>query len=583
MRSLFWKVFFANLLTALVALAAASILLTTGFERFYMQQAREMLLHRARDWAYLLEPLLADPAREAELERRRTWLERSSGMFVCVRQMTGSDLRVYGRGPNGEPGDTTGPGAEQVEAGTTAVLSGRIVPCGEDMLAAEWPFYDRNGTLWSLYLRVSFGQVVERTIMRLRELLAVAVFVAVGLSLLVAFGLSGRISGPLRRMRGLVAKMADGDFSQRLELEERDEVGELARSFDSLAESLQNTLGELRQEQARLQNILSSVAEGIIAVDAEGRIGLLNPQAAALLNVDPEHALGLQMDGGSVPEEIGKLFASCRETGRLCSAEFELAHPHRHLVLQVAPAERWGAVGVVRDVTSQRRLEEMRRQFISDASHEIRTPLTSIGGFAAAIADGTAATAEERTRSATLIVREVERLTRLVSDLLDLSRIESGAVTLEREEVDLAELIGGAVEAFEAQTRDGKIDVEVDLPSDLPAVRADSDRIYQVLVNLVSNALRFNQPDGKITVAARQVDGRVRVDVRDTGPGIPAAQLPYIWERFHRADPSRSRQDGGTGLGLAIVRSIVEAHGGEVSAQSEIGRGSTFSFTLPAG
>jgi signal transduction histidine kinase len=238
-------------------------------------------------------------------------------------------------------------------------------------------------------------------------------------------------------------------------------------------------------------------------------------------------------------------------------------------------------VAVLRDVTEARQVDEMRRRFISDASHEIRTPLTAIGGFAAAIADGTAETEEERTRSAARIVREVGRLSRLVDDLLDLSRIESGAVKLDLESVDLPELIRGAVEGLEGETRERGISVELELPDRLPKVRVDPDRIYQVLVNLVSNALRFNREGGRIEISAYPIDGFVRVDVQDTGTGIAADQIPHIWERFHRADQSRDRQAGGTGLGLAIVRSIVEAHGGRVSAQSVLGRGSIFSFTVP--
>jgi two-component system sensor histidine kinase ResE len=427
---------------------------------------------------------------------------------------------------------------------------------------------------------------VQRTIRRLRAQVIYAGLVSVALALVVALGLSQRISGPLHRMRRLAGEMAAGDFSQRLEMKSSDEVGELGRSFDSLADSLQETLDQLQQEQARLRGILASVAEGIIAVDTEGAVTMINPQAAMLLGADQERALGRSVGELGLPEEVSQRFSECLCGSRLCSVEFQLPNPHRHLVLQVAPLRaresgRGAAVAVVRDVTAARRLDEMRRQFITDASHEIKTPLTAVGGFAAAIAEGVAADAQEQKRCASLIVREVERLNRLVNDLLDLSRIESGAVELTFEEVDLLELISSAVEAFQAQAREKDIEVEMDIPSDLPWVRADGDRIYQVLVNLISNALRFSQPGCRIAIAAECTDGQVRVEVRDTGPGIPADQLPYIWERFHRADTARSRQDGGTGLGLAIVRSIVEAHGGSVSAQSVLGEGATFIFTLP--
>lgn len=587
MRSLFWKVFLANLFAVLVALGTVSILLTTAFEDLYMERASPRLLALAQGMAEGLQPLLSEPGREEELERARLLMEVSSGTRICLMKHQGDETRVYGKGPEGEGESAgTGPGAEQVEPGETAVLSRRVAPCGEDTLLAQWPFRDSQGRLWSVYVRASLAGVVEETVWELRRLLLLAVIAAVAVSLAVVLAVSRRISGPLRRMRDVVSEMAEGDFSQRVAVQEPDEVGALAQSFNSLAQNLQRTMGELEQEQARLRGILASVAEGIIAVDAVGRVTLLNRQAAALLGLEQDAAAGAQLRELGTHEEVKDHFWECLESRQICTVEIESGQPRRHLIVQIAPVreaegEGWGAVAVVRDITAEKRLEQMRRQFISDASHEMRTPLTSIGGFASAIADGTAGSQEERVRSATLIVREVHRLSRLVEDLLNLSRIESGAVSLDLEEIDLQELIGGAVESMETQGAEKQVEFEVEVPEGLPQVRADSDRVYQVLVNLLSNALRFNRPRGRIGVRALEVNGEVRVEVSDTGAGIPPDQLPHIWERFHRADPSRARQDGGTGLGLAIVRSIVEAHGGRVSAESELGKGSTFSFTLP--
>lgn len=589
MRSLFWKVFLASLLTLLVALGTVSVLLTTAFENLYMERARPQLLSLAEHMAEGLRPFLTQPAKERELERARRLMEASSGANICLIRHQGDGTALFGGGPEGEaegPGIGSGPGARQVEPGEAAVVSASVALCGEDMLIAHWPFRDAEGRLWSLYVRATLAGAVEDTVWELRKLLLLAVVAAVVVSLGVALALSRRISGPLRRMRDVVAEMTEGDFSQRVAVQEHDEVGALASSFNSLAENLQRTLGELEQEQARLRGILGSVAEGIIAVGSDSRVTLLNRQAASLLGLDQDSAVGADLSELNLGEEVETHFRQCLDTRELCTIEFDLERPRRHVVVQTAPVraaegEGWGAVAVVRDVTAERRLEQMRRQFISDASHEIRTPLTSIGGFASAIADGTASTEEERVRSAALIVREVERLTRLVEDLLNLSRIESGAVSLSLGEVDLRELIDGAVETMQTQGDGKQVEFQVQVPDGLPPVRADSDRIYQVLVNLLSNALRFNRAGGRIEVSAEETDGAVRVDVSDTGAGIPPDQLPHIWERFHRADPSRARQDGGTGLGLAIVRSIVEAHGGTVSAQSELGKGSTFSFTLP--
>ncbi|MFB3881847.1 MAG: ATP-binding protein [Armatimonadota bacterium] len=588
MRSLFWKVFLATLLTSLVALATVSLLLTTTFRRLYTNRANDQLLQLAATMAREVTPYLTGTTRqqEQELQRRLRFLEDSTHTLVCLLQRSNPAERVYGRGSPADPRELTGPGAKRVAPGNTAIVSAAVAPCGEDMMVAQLNFLDSHRNEWSLYVRARLSGIVEETLWQLRRLLLLAVVAAVGVSLLAALALSRRIAEPLQGMRGLMAEMAAGDFTKRLDIKEPTEVVGLAQSFNSLADSLQQTLGELRREQARLRGILASVAEGIIAVDAQGKVTLVNPQAASLLKVDQTAVSGATAQSLPLPADVISLFPRCLDTNRLCGAEFRLENPRRILSMEVAPVrtdagEGWGAVAVVRDITAERQLEQMRRQFISDASHEIKTPLTSIGGFAAAIADGTAATAEERTRSAALIVKEVDRLTRLVNELLDLSRIESGAVALDLAEVELPDLIGDAIEAFGGQAQEKDITLAVDLPADLPAVMADADRVYQVLVNLLSNALRFNRPAGEVQITARPVDGYVRVGVKDSGPGIPADQLPRIWERFHRADPSRARQNGGTGLGLAIVRSIVEAHGGTVSAESEVGVGSTFSFTLP--
>jgi two-component system sensor histidine kinase ResE len=469
-------------------------------------------------------------------------------------------------------------------AGTNQPPGTQIIsdtPCGEDYLR---DISLLPGGIGLLCVRVPLSEVVSDPVHQVHRQLAFAGAIAVLLALLAALVLSRRVAKPLRLTTALAQQMAAGDFSQRLGIRGSDEVGALARSFDSLADSLEDTLTDLHQEQGRLSSILNSVAEGIMAVDAAGRVVMINPQAAALLGLT--QGVGATVRDLDLPEKAGAGFSACLERNETCALELELSRPERSLVMQITPVQatetgQWGAVAVVREVTEARRLEQMRRRFLSDASHEIRTPLTSIGGFASAIMDGTAATEEERVRCASVIAREVDRLSRLVKDLLDLSRIESGAEQLVREEVDLAELLHAAVESFEAVTHESGMSLELRAPEDLPPVLADADRIYQVVINLISNALRFNRPKGAVHVSAEHREGVVRVWVQDEGRGIPAAELPYIWERFYRADAARARNDGGTGLGLAIVRSIIERHGGTVSVESEWGEGSVFGFALP--
>lgn len=579
MRSFFWRVFFAQLLSLAVAIGVIIALLSFAFRDLYLEVTRRQLESHALAIAARLSPIVARNPSETELRNLLGAMEEVTGTQICLVLPTpeqGTRTIFSGRIPKGG----TGPVAKEA-TGRAGISLGQSNPCGEDVMMVKAPLADRQG---EVILHGPVAQFVSGTVGQVRRMIIYEGTAAVILALLVAFIVARRVTQPLRLTTALAQRMAEGDFSQRVGLRGRDEVAALAASFDSLADSLQKTMTDLQREQARLAGILASVAEGIIAVDSEGRIVLINPQAASLLNLREE--AGEKVEELGLPGEFVAGFTECLRQGELRTLEFNYGRPARHLVVHVAPVRleemaRWGAVAVVRDMTEARRLEEMRRRFLSDASHEIRTPLTSISGFAAAILDGTAASEEERLRCVSVIARETERLGRLVTDLLDLSRIESGAVELEIEELDLAELIRNAAEGFQTQVQERGITLELDLPSDLPLVRADGDRIYQVMVNLISNALRFNRDEGSIIISAERTDGSVFVSVKDTGRGIDPAELPYIWERFHRADAARSRHDGGTGLGLAIVRSLVERHGGTVSAQSVVGEGSTFGFTLP--
>ena len=428
MRSLFAKVFLTHVITLLVALLTVGVLLSTALRSLYVELAKRHLLVVAQDMATELAPVLNDPERAAEVD----------GVVRVMAASSRTRIRLV------RSQEEEGPGAQQVSPGEVDIARGLVLPCGEDMLVAQVSVPGRQG--W-LCVRASLATTVEATVSHLRRLILLAGGVAVLVSLLVALGLSERIAGPLRSMRKLAGRMADGDFSHRLNIRRADEIGALGHSFDSLADSLQASLARLQTEQSRLRGILASVAEGIVAVNSAGKATLINPQAVTLLGIDQSETVEMSISDLGLPEGVARKFAGCLEESELCTAEFALENPHRDLVLQVAPVrpggeQRWGAVAVLRDVTETRHLDRMRRRFVSDASHEIRTPLTAIGGFAAAIADGTAATAQEQARSAALIVREVDRLDRLVRDLLDLSRIESGIERSSRVGIDVKELVG---------------------------------------------------------------------------------------------------------------------------------------------
>jgi two-component system phosphate regulon sensor histidine kinase PhoR len=252
-----------------------------------------------------------------------------------------------------------------------------------------------------------------------------------------------------------------------------------------------------------------------------------------------------------------------------------------HAVPLALGGDETGVVMVLHDVTELRRLELVRTEFVANVSHELRTPLTAIHGYLETLLHGALEEPEHARRFLEIVFRHTERLGRLIDDLTDLSNIELGKITLRLEPTAVAAVIDTVVPIMQPRADAAGVALVVKLPSDLPDVRADHDRLVQVLLNLVDNGVKYTARGGEVRVTARETGGMVVVAVADTGVGIPAPDLPRITERFYRVDRARSRELGGTGLGLAIVKHLVQAHGGHLSIQSEVGRGTTVRFTLP--
>jgi PAS domain S-box-containing protein len=585
-RSLFGKLILSYLAVILVALGLLGLLLSNLFYNYYRGMKTRELVERGEQIAAVLAPYLEKEELRQQLPRQLELAKTAANAEICL---LGPGDEVISRSgvPAGilEERGEAGPLAEVVRRLGPRIAKGEAIPCGEDMLVSEAEVRGSSGEpLGTLYLRARMA-AVSATIERVRTLIVRMAVLSILVSAVLALWLSGRIAEPLAEMRTLAEKMAKGDYASRLKVRSRDEVGQLTHSLNSLAASLEKALGQLHSEQAKLRSILTSMEEGVIAVGADGEVLLANPQAPLLLGLRQEDLLGRQLALAGLPAALVEQIERCLSTKMAGSAELEVEAPGRALAAQVVPlqsgpGEAWGAVAVVRDISESRRLEDMRRRFVSDVSHELRTPLTSIAGYASALADGTAGDEGERARCAAVILQEAARLERLIGDLLDLSRMDSRA-ELRLEPTEVRPLLENAVASLQPQARERNLVVTLDLPSDLPRVLADPDRLYQVIINLLSNALRFNRQGGAVAISARQEPGWLRLFFRDTGPGLAAEELPLVWERFHRAEPSRSRVEGGTGLGLAIVKSIVQAHGGTVGAESKPGEGSTFSVTFP--
>jgi len=414
---------------------------------------------------------------------------------------------------------------------------------------------------------------------------AVALIVALGIGLFVA----GRVTRPVVEMEAIARRMSEGDFTARAPTRSPDEIGRLGRALNVMSARLRGKIKDLEYEQAKVAAVLDGMVEGVIAVDARDHIVALNEPARALFEVGAGRGERKPLLEVIRNADLHALLAEVRRAGRHTVARRELGVPgpaRRTVQANAVPvdlgAEGVGVVMVLHDVTELRRLETVRTEFVANVSHELRTPLTAIHGYLETVLGSGLEEPESARRFLEIVFRHTERLGRLLDDLTDLSDIELGRIRLSLGPVafgDAVESVFGII-ARRAETR--RVALVAALPPDLPDVTADHDRLEQILINLVDNAVKYTDAGGRVTVSARRVDAAVvEIAVTDTGVGIPPTDLPRITERFYRVDKARSRELGGTGLGLAIVKHLVIAHSGELAIESEPGRGTTVRFTLP--
>jgi len=410
--------------------------------------------------------------------------------------------------------------------------------------------------------------------------------VASGLGLIAALGLSYLLSlfslRPIRELQEVVGDIAAGKLDRRLGWEDRDERGEIAGAINRLARKMRESIDTAERQQLRLEAVLSSMVEGVLVIDNEGKVRLVNPRGQELL------AIWGSFEGRSVPEivrspEVDSALQAAERSDSIVVREMTVQSEKQRVLLMHAsgfPEEgpRAGTVAVFHDVTELRRVDHIRRDFIANASHELRTPLTSIRGFADTLASSDIPK-EDFGQYLDVIVRNAQRMSDLIDDLLTLSRIESSASELDCDVVDVRRVIDTVVNDFGPRFNEASIEVSV-RGEDIPDCLCNRDAFEQVVSNLLSNAARYSNPGSQVEVSLEVCDGLLEVAVTDTGIGISADDLERIFERFYRVDAARSRALGSTGLGLAIVKHLTRAMGSEIQVQSELGKGSRFSFAL---
>lgn len=391
-----------------------------------------------------------------------------------------------------------------------------------------------------------------------------------------------RAAYTLRRLTQAAERITNGDLGARTLSLSGGEVGQFVRAFNRMAEKLQKQMAKRARAKDRLHTVLQVMTDGVLIVNRHGRVQLLNPAAAQILKTTRERARKRTFVQAVRDHRIVEVFTRCQQSGRNETAILELDRERfiRMIVTPLLRGDDRGYLVVMQDLTRLHQLQTMRQDFISNISHELRTPIASLRALVDTLSDGALDDPVAAHRFLRHMEVEVDALTQMVQELLDLARIESGKAALQLEAVPSVNLLRRATDRLRAQAERAELALRMDLEKELPAVHVDAGRVEQVLTNLIHNAIKFTPPGGTICISAIATDAdTLTVKVKDTGVGIAPDDLPRVFERFYKAD--RARSGGGTGLGLAIAKHIVQAHGGRIWVESRLGQGSTFLFTLP--
>jgi len=418
---------------------------------------------------------------------------------------------------------------------------------------------------------------VESVVSRVRVSIIIAMVVAAVLVILAAWLIARLTTRPIRQLTAASRQITSGELGQKITVEAKDEVGELAHAFNEMSARLKELVETISEDRARLATIMDNMADSVIMTDTEGNISLANRAAAKLFNIkEPENKPLIE---AVRDHEVDGLLKLCLKTAEMQSVQYESGTSRRYLRAIAVPITGSGVLLLFQDLTSLRNLQTTRRELIGNISHEFRTPLAGIKAMVETLHGGAIGDKKAAGDFLNRIDSEVDRLTQLVAELTELSRIETGGAELKLEPVNINDLVEEVTTQLSPQAERQRLTVARELAADLPSVTADAARVRQVILNLLHNAIKFTEPGGKITVRTRKQGESVTVAIADTGRGIAREDLPHVFERFYKGDKARAGE--GTGMGLAIAKHIIEAHGSDIRVESEEGRGSTFSFSLP--
>ncbi len=587
-KRLLWQIYPSYLLITAVSLIAVSWYAYHSLQEFYEDQIVSDMQSRAA----LVERAIASRLIEGDysgVDALCKELGTKSSTFLTVVAPSGAIL-------GDSHADPAGLGSQAGRNEVVTALSGSVgvdrrftSRLNQEMLFVAVPAFDQGKVMAAVRIAVPVSFIDEAMSDVYWRLgiggLVVALFAA-GISILVA----RHISKPLAEIKSGAERIAQGDLESRVAVPEFEEIAGLATAMNKMAVQLSERFKTVQRQNLEQEAIVSNMLEGVIAMDADQKLISINRAAARFLGLDAEEATGRNILEVMRNSDLQRLVAKTFVVGEPVEGDVTLTDPilgERFLqahgtLMRDGHQEVIGALLVLNDITRMRKLENLRRDFVANVSHELKTPITSIKGFVETLIEGSPMSPEESQRFLQIIARQANRLHAIIEDLLKLSRIEQeserGEIVIELER--LIDVLQAAIASCELKAAVKQIKISLVCPESIQA-RINAPLLEQAIVNLIENAIKYSEPETEIVVSAGINDKLLLISVRDQGNGIAKEHLPRLFERFYTVDKARSRAQGGTGLGLAIVKHIVLSHGGSIGVQSEVGKGSIFTISLP--
>jgi two-component system, OmpR family, phosphate regulon sensor histidine kinase PhoR len=587
-RKLLWQLYPSYLIIIVVSLTAMALYTSKTLR----DAGHERVVESLKIQAGIVEQLVSDrlsPERSTEIDALLKQLGRKIPTRITVALPSGLPLGDSQENPARMDNYSVRPEIKEALAGKTGVATRFSFTLNTNMVYVAIPVMVNGRLAGIVRAGMPVGAISSTLVTTYEEIFAGGIVIVL-LAAIVGFYVSQKISRPITELKTGATRFADGDLHYRLDVPNSEEIAALAEAMNAMASQLHARITTITQQRNELEAVLSGMVEAVLVIDAHENIRSVNEAAERLFQIDSSRVKGRKVQEAIRNTDLRLFVAETLSREEPLEGDIViLGDPEKFLqahsaILRDSDGNTVSALVVLNDVTRMKALENIRRDFVANVSHELKTPITSIKGFLETLREGALQDPEHAERFLDIIIKHTDRLTAIVDDLLSLSRIErdaeKGEIALQ--DKSIAEVLDAVARVCRKRAQLKNIKLESD-PGESIVAKINPTLLEQAIVNLVDNAIKYSEPGQTVLVRAEKTPAEVVIKVIDEGNGIPRDHLERIFERFYRVDKARSRKVGGTGLGLAIVKHIVSAHGGRITVESAIGRGSTFSIYLPAG